>query len=123
MAIQAPSFVADLEAMKAALAGAQPRPGGVLLFGTRARGVARRDSNLDLLVVVREVDAERLAAAAEQNPPVEPCGGSRVREPRLGLGRVMVPCRQELAAWHSLSKEQEWFTESKCMRFVVLGTR
>jgi len=52
MAIPAPTIDADLEAVKAALAGAQPRPGRVLLFDSRARGDARPDSDLDLLVVM-----------------------------------------------------------------------
>jgi len=52
MAIQAPTIDADLEAVKAALAGIQPRPGRVLLFGSRAWGDARPDSALDLLVVM-----------------------------------------------------------------------
>jgi predicted nucleotidyltransferase len=52
MAIQAPTIDADLEAVKAALAGVQPRPGRVLLFDSRARGDARPDSDLDLLVVM-----------------------------------------------------------------------
>jgi len=63
MAIQAPTIDADLEAVKAALAGVQPRPGRVLLFGSRARGDARPDSDLNLLVVVGEEDAERLAGS------------------------------------------------------------
>jgi predicted nucleotidyltransferase len=63
MAIQAPTIDADLEEVKAALAGVQPRPGRVLLFGSRARGDARPDSDLNLLVVVGEEDAERLAGS------------------------------------------------------------
>jgi predicted nucleotidyltransferase len=63
MAIQATTIDADLEAVKAALAGVQPRPGRVLLFGSRARGDARPDSDLDLLVVVGEKDAEHLGGS------------------------------------------------------------
>jgi hypothetical protein len=121
MPIPAPTIDADLEAVTAALAGLQPRPGRVLLFGSRARGDARPDSDLDLLVVIGE-GAERLAQAAEQNPPAEPCGGSRIRKPQLDLRLVTAPCMQELAAWHSLRKDQAWFTESKFMRSVVPGT-
>ena len=52
MAIPAPTIDADLEAVKAALAGVEPRPGRVLLFGSRARGDGRPDSDIDLLVVM-----------------------------------------------------------------------
>jgi hypothetical protein len=41
MAIQATTIDADLEAVTAALAGVHPRPGRVLLFGSRARGGMR----------------------------------------------------------------------------------
>lgn len=54
MAIQAPPIDADLDAVTAALAGVEPRPGSVLLFGSRARGDARPYSDLDLLVVMRQ---------------------------------------------------------------------
>jgi len=47
MAIPATTIDADLEAVKAALAGVQPRPGRVLLFGSRARGDARPGSDND----------------------------------------------------------------------------
>ena len=52
MAIQATTIGANLEAVKAALAGVQPRPERVLLSGSRARGHARPDSDLDPLVVM-----------------------------------------------------------------------
>jgi predicted nucleotidyltransferase len=52
MALQATTIDADLEAVTAALAGVHPRPGRVLLFGSRARGDARPDSDFDLLVVM-----------------------------------------------------------------------
>ena len=52
MAIQATTIDADLEAVTAALAGVHPRPGRVLLFGTRARRDGRLYSDLDLLVVM-----------------------------------------------------------------------
>jgi predicted nucleotidyltransferase len=52
MAIPTTTIDADLEAVTAALAGVEPRPGRVLLFGSRARGDARPDSDFDLLVVM-----------------------------------------------------------------------
>jgi len=42
----------DLQAVTAALVGVQPRPSRVVLFGSRARGQARPDSDIDRLVVM-----------------------------------------------------------------------
>ena len=42
----------DLQAVTVALGGVQPRPSRVVLFGSRARGEARPDSDIDLLVVM-----------------------------------------------------------------------
>ena len=42
----------DLQAVKTALRGLQPRPSRLVLFGSRARGEARPDSDIDLLVVM-----------------------------------------------------------------------
>ncbi|MDP9236852.1 MAG: nucleotidyltransferase domain-containing protein [Chloroflexota bacterium] len=39
-------------------------PEKIILFGSHARGDARADSDIDLLVVLREVDNGRRAAAA-----------------------------------------------------------
>ena len=52
MAIPATTIDFDLEAVKAAIAVVEPRPGLVLLFGSRARGDGRPDSDLDLLLVM-----------------------------------------------------------------------
>ena len=52
MANPAPTIETDLEAVTAALARVEPRPGRVLLFGSRARGDGRPDSDIDLLVVM-----------------------------------------------------------------------
>ena len=41
----------DLQAVKTALGGVHPRPRRLVLFGSRARGEARPDSDIDLLVV------------------------------------------------------------------------
>ena len=42
----------ELQAVQMALAGIQPRPERLVLFGSRARGDARPDSDIDLLVVM-----------------------------------------------------------------------
>ena len=52
MANPAPTIETDLEAVTAALAGVEPRPRRVLLFGSRARGDGRPDSDIDLRVVI-----------------------------------------------------------------------
>ena len=54
MANPAPTIETDLEAVTAALAGVEPRPGRVLLFGSRARGDGRPDSDIDLLITVTD---------------------------------------------------------------------
>lgn len=43
---------ADLEAVRKALAAVEPQSKRLLLFGSRARGEARPDSDIDLLVVM-----------------------------------------------------------------------
>lgn len=43
---------ADLEAVRRALAAVEPQSKRLLLFGSRARGEARPDSDIDLLVVM-----------------------------------------------------------------------
>ena len=63
MANPAPPIETDLEAVTAALAGVQPRPGRVLLFGSRARGDARPDSDFDLLVVMPPGQAHPVGTA------------------------------------------------------------
>jgi len=52
MAITSPAIDADLQAVTAALAGIQPSPRRLVLFGSRGRGDARPDSDIDLLVVM-----------------------------------------------------------------------
>jgi predicted nucleotidyltransferase len=42
----------DLQAVTVALGGVLPRPRRLVLFGSRARGDARPDSDIDLLVVM-----------------------------------------------------------------------
>ena len=63
MANPALTIEPDLEAVTAALAGVQPRPGRVLLFGSRARGDARPDSDFDLLVVMPPGQAHPVGTA------------------------------------------------------------
>ena len=52
MVITSPANDADLQAVTAALAGIQPSPRRLVLFGSRGRGDARPDSDIDLLVVM-----------------------------------------------------------------------
>ena len=52
MASPAPAIDAELEAVTAALAAVEPRTKRLLLFGSRARGDARPDSDFDVLVVM-----------------------------------------------------------------------
>ena len=52
MVITSPASDADLQAVTAALAGIQPSPRRLVLFGSRGRGDARPDSDIDLLVVM-----------------------------------------------------------------------
>lgn len=44
----------DLAAVTAAMAAVDPAPMRLVLFGSRARGEARPDSDIDLLVVMRQ---------------------------------------------------------------------
>jgi predicted nucleotidyltransferase len=52
MVTTSPTIGSDLQAVMTALGGLQPRPERVVLFGSRARGEARPDSDIDLLVVM-----------------------------------------------------------------------
>jgi predicted nucleotidyltransferase len=52
MAIISPTAGSDLQTVSSALAGLEPRPKRMVLFGSRARGEARPDSDIDLLVVM-----------------------------------------------------------------------
>ena len=52
MVITSSAIDADLQAVTAALAGIQPSPRRLVLFGSRGRGDARPDSDIDLLVVM-----------------------------------------------------------------------
>jgi len=53
----------DLQAVKTALSGLHPKPSRLVLFGSRARGDTRPDSEINLLVVVGEQDACDLAGS------------------------------------------------------------
>jgi predicted nucleotidyltransferase len=55
MVTTSPVIDPDLQAVKAALAGIQPKPRRLVLFGSRARGNARPDSDIDLLVVMPQL--------------------------------------------------------------------
>ena len=68
MASPAPAIDAELEAVTAALAAVEPRTKRLLLFGSRARGDARPDSDIDVLVVTPQ---------ATLTPPPERLAGSR----------------------------------------------
>lgn len=52
MAMLNSTIGSDLQAVQIALAAVRPRPERVVLFGSRARGDARADSDIDLLVVM-----------------------------------------------------------------------
>ncbi|MEN9862015.1 MAG: hypothetical protein RLZZ515_2497 [Cyanobacteriota bacterium] len=58
----------DLQAVTAALGGVQPKPSRVVLFGSRARGEARPDSDIDLLVVM----PQPTLTATERQPALRP---------------------------------------------------
>ena len=47
-----PTIDVDLEEVRSALAAVEPQSKRLLLFGSRARGEARPDSDIDLLVVM-----------------------------------------------------------------------
>ena len=54
----------DLAAVTAAMAAVEPAPMRLVLFGSRARGEARPDSDIDLLVALRALrEGQELHAA------------------------------------------------------------
>ena len=82
MASPAPTIDAELETVTAALAAVEPRTKRLLLFGSRARGDARPDSDFDLLVVMPQATLtpqERQQATRSLRAPAGmwwrgPCG-------------------------------------------------
>lgn len=64
-----PTIDAELEEVRRALAAVEPQSKRLLLFGSRARGEARPDSQIDLLVVMPQAKATLCRRLAKPGSP------------------------------------------------------